>query len=96
MAKLTRAIGILGPNPHPFQSLPSCGGGRDSCSSQSVPRAGHVQSPVGDGTRRGSVAGYAGGRAGGRGHGVPAVVRSVRLDAAALGTFVHHLPRLQL
>ena len=29
-------------------------------------------------------------------HGVPAVVGSVRLDAAALGTFVHHLPRLQL
>lgn len=25
-----------------------------------------------------------------------AVVGSVRLDAAALGTFVHHLPRLQL
>ena len=29
------------------------------------------RSPVGDGTRRGSVAGYGGSRAEGRGHGVP-------------------------
>ena len=38
----------------------------------------------------------AGLRSGSGRSGVPAVVGSVRLDAAALGTFVHHLPGLQL
>lgn len=56
------------------------------------PGPGDIQSPATEGTHGGAcVWGASPG-----GLRVPAVVRSVGLDAAALGALVHHLSRLQL